>query len=249
MCFNEYPSINSNEPLFYPYSVKISKCSGSWNNINDLSAKLCVPDAVFNLMSQSNETRHIKWHEAGKCKCRLDRSVCNNKKSWKKDKCRFECKELIDKGSCDKGFIWNPGNCDCKCDKLCDVGKYLEYKSCKCRKSLIDKLFEECSENSDENKMIHNGTLNDYKKVCSSCTVYIVLFAITFLIIIGISCDLIYFHWYLKSGTCVTNINPGAETIIYWTYKWEISNKLTLEIENITLLMIWSILKTLICTF
>ena len=167
-------NINSNEPLFYPYSVKISKCSGSWNNINDLFGKLCVPDVLFNLMSRSNETKHIKWHQACKCKCRLERSVCN------KDKCRFECKELIDKGSCDKGFIWNPSNCDCKCDKLCDVGEYLEYKNCKCRKSLIDKLVEECSENSDENKMIHNGTLNDYKKVCSSCAVYIVLFSITF---------------------------------------------------------------------
>ena len=35
-------------------------------------------------MSQSNETRHIKWYEAYKCKCRLDRSVCNNKKVGKK---------------------------------------------------------------------------------------------------------------------------------------------------------------------
>ena len=35
---------------------------------------------VFNLMSRTNETRHIKWHETSKCKCRLDESVCNNKK-------------------------------------------------------------------------------------------------------------------------------------------------------------------------
>ena len=33
--------------------------------------------------------------------CRLDESVCNNKKRWDKDKCRCECKELIDGGSCD----------------------------------------------------------------------------------------------------------------------------------------------------
>ena len=63
-------NINSNEPLFYPYSVKISKCSGSCNNINDPYAKLCAPDSVkninvkvFNLMSITNETQHIKWHE------------------------------------------------------------------------------------------------------------------------------------------------------------------------------------------
>ena len=79
-------NINSNEPLFYPYSIKVNKCSGSSNNINDPSSKLCVPGIVkninikvFNLMPRTNETRHIKWHETCKCKCRLDASVCTNK--------------------------------------------------------------------------------------------------------------------------------------------------------------------------
>ena len=56
-------------------------------------------------MSRTNETRHIKWHETCKCKCRLDASVCNNKQRWKDDKSRCEFKELIDKGECDKGYI------------------------------------------------------------------------------------------------------------------------------------------------
>ena len=54
-------NIYSNEPLFYPYSVKISKCTGSCTNINDPYAKLCVPDVVknmsvkaFNLISKTN---------------------------------------------------------------------------------------------------------------------------------------------------------------------------------------------------
>ena len=92
-------NINSNEPLFYPYRVKINECSGNCNNINDPYAKLCVPDfvkninvRVFNLMSRTNETRHIEWHETCKCKCRLDASVFNNKKRWNNDKCRCECK-------------------------------------------------------------------------------------------------------------------------------------------------------------
>ena len=51
-------------------------------------------------MSRTNETRHIKWHESCKCKCRLDGSVCNNKQRWNDNKCRCECKELIDKGVC-----------------------------------------------------------------------------------------------------------------------------------------------------
>ena len=61
-------------------------------------------------MSRTNETRQIKWHEASKCKCRLDASVCYSKQRWNEDKCRCACKELIDQGICDKGFIWNPSN-------------------------------------------------------------------------------------------------------------------------------------------
>ena len=38
--------INPNEPLYYPYSVKINKCSGSCNDINDPFAKLCLPDVT-----------------------------------------------------------------------------------------------------------------------------------------------------------------------------------------------------------
>ena len=66
----EIVNINSNEPVFYPFSIKTSKCSGSCNNINDPCAKICVPGIVkdlnvkvFNLMLRTNETRHIKWHE------------------------------------------------------------------------------------------------------------------------------------------------------------------------------------------
>ena len=36
-------------------------------------------------------------------------------------------------------------------------------KNYKCRKKLVAKLLEECSENIDENEMIYNKTLNDYK--------------------------------------------------------------------------------------
>ena len=87
-------NVNSNEPAFYPFSIKTSKCSGSCKNINDPYAKICVPDAikdlnvkVFNLMSRTNETRHIKWHETCKCKCRLDAGVCHNKQGRTSDKC------------------------------------------------------------------------------------------------------------------------------------------------------------------
>ena len=58
-------TVNTNEPVLFPFSIKTSKCSGSCNNINDPYAKMCIPDViknlnvkVFNLMSRTNETRH-----------------------------------------------------------------------------------------------------------------------------------------------------------------------------------------------
>ena len=35
----------------------------------------------------------------------------------------------------------------------------------KCRKDLVDNLFEECSENIDQNEMVYNETLNDQGRV------------------------------------------------------------------------------------
>ena len=94
----EVININSSNPMFYPFIVKINRCSGSCNNINDLYAKICVPDTVknlkvkpFNLMSRTNETRHIKWRKSCKCRCRLNRIICNNKQRRNKDKCRCKC--------------------------------------------------------------------------------------------------------------------------------------------------------------
>ena len=79
-------NINSNETLFYPYSILVNTCSGSRNDINNPYAKLCFPDVVknmnitvFNLMSRTNVTRHESWHKTCLCKCRFDESVCNNK--------------------------------------------------------------------------------------------------------------------------------------------------------------------------
>ena len=48
----EIVNVNSKEPVFYPFSIKSSKCSGSCNNINDPYAKLCVPDVVKNKKSK-----------------------------------------------------------------------------------------------------------------------------------------------------------------------------------------------------
>ena len=158
--------------------------------------KLKTNVKVFNLLSRTNETRHIKWHKTCKCKCN------NNKQRWNDDRCICECKELIDKGTCDKRFIWNPSSCECECDKSCDIGEYLDYKNCWCRKKIIDKLVEECSENIDGNEMLYNETLDvipsSDNKTCYSCVVYIILFSVFLIISISMAIY-IYFFFYLKN--------------------------------------------------
>ena len=132
-------NLNGDDPVSFLFSIKTSKCSGSFHNINNLYVKLCVPEVirnlnvkVLNLLSRTNETRHIEYHKRCKCKWRLNDSACNDKQRWNNDKCRCECKELFDEGVRDKEFIWNPSNCECKYYKSCDFKVYLDYENCKC---------------------------------------------------------------------------------------------------------------------
>ena len=83
---SEIININTNEHMFFPFSIKVNKCSESCNNINHSYNKLRAPDIIkniniklVNLMSRINGTRHIIQHETCKCICRLSASVCNNR--------------------------------------------------------------------------------------------------------------------------------------------------------------------------
>ena len=100
------------EVLIYPYNVLVNKCSGSCDTLDDLVAKLCVPNImkkinmkVYNFLMKLNETRNVLWHKSCKYVCRLNSSVCNNKQIWKSDICKCDCNEdfagII---NCDKRF-------------------------------------------------------------------------------------------------------------------------------------------------
>ena len=78
-------NVNGDEPVFCPFSIKTSKYSGSCNNINYTYANISVPDfvknlnvKVFNLMSRTNETRFIEWHQTCKCECKFGANICIN---------------------------------------------------------------------------------------------------------------------------------------------------------------------------
>ena len=61
----EVINVDTNNPVLYPFSVKVNTCSGNCNNINDPYARLCVPNVVkninlkvFNLMPWSNKKKN-----------------------------------------------------------------------------------------------------------------------------------------------------------------------------------------------
>ena len=184
--------VNKNE-IFYLLSIKVNKCSGNCNNINDPMTKLCIPDIikdtnikVFNMLARINETRKITWHETCKCICGFTKAVCNDKQEWDKNKCKCECKEdLIDKLKCNKGYMWNLSTCTCECNKYCEVGQYLDYENCICRKKLIDYLIEQCTRIAD---------IDSYKTELSKTNVYFILFIIfLFFFVVLLVVGLIYY--------------------------------------------------------
>ena len=79
----------------------------------------------------------------------------------------------------------------------------MDYKECKCRNSIVDKLVEECTKIVDGNEMLYYETLNttssdDSSNDCVSCTPYIVLFAVFLVTSVIIGSVFIYFYWYSK---------------------------------------------------
>ena len=218
--------VNSNNPIFYPFSVKINRCSDNCNSINDPYAKICVPDVVknlnvkvFNLMPRTKESRSIKLHETCRCICRLNKIICNNKLRWNKDQCRCECKKLIDKSVCDKGYIFNPSNCKCECDESCNTSQYLDYLDCKCKKKIVDLIVEKCIEYvDDQTKIVNTSVTKNHNKtkliiitvtktdnqtkivnktVKSNCKVYIVLTIVSIAVSTVYTIYFVYYNWFL----------------------------------------------------
>ena len=79
---------------------------------------------------------------------------------------------------------------------MCDVGEYLDYENCKCKKKIVNKLVEECTETFEEMKLTKvTSAENESVGRCRSCTLYIMLFSIIFTVNIGIATYFVYSHW------------------------------------------------------
>ena len=109
--FNIHPNEYSQEFHYYPFAVKLDKCVGSCNTLNDLSNKVCIPNkiedinlSIFNMITGINESKTLTKHILCECKCKFDGTKCNSNQWWSNDNCRCECKK---RHVCEKD-VWNP---------------------------------------------------------------------------------------------------------------------------------------------
>ena len=81
---NLHPNAYSQEFHYYPFAVKLDRCVGSCNTLNNLSNEVCIPNktedlnlSVFNMITGINESRTLTKHVPCECKCKLDETKCN----------------------------------------------------------------------------------------------------------------------------------------------------------------------------
>ena len=159
-----------------------------------------------------NETRNVLWHESCKCVCKLNSSVCNNKKIWNGDTCRCDCNEdFAGTINCTKGCTWNPSTCECQCDTWCKPGQYLDHKNCVCKNKLIGRVIEECT------SVINKTIINNNKDNITNNNTYLILFIV---FLIGFIVFLIGFVYYCYLNNANKRklrdfIYPKVRTSIY----------------------------------
>ena len=69
MVINLHSKKYSQELHYYPFAVKLDRCIGSCNTLNDLSNKVCVSNktgdlilSVFNMMTGINKSKILTKH-------------------------------------------------------------------------------------------------------------------------------------------------------------------------------------------
>ena len=79
---NLHPNEYSQEFHYYPFAVKLDKCVGSCNNLNDLCNKVCVPNktgglnlSMFSMITGINESKTLTKHISCKRKCTFDEII------------------------------------------------------------------------------------------------------------------------------------------------------------------------------
>ena len=108
---NLHPDEYIQEFHYYPFAVRLDRCVGSRNTLNDLSNKVCVPNktedlnlSVLNIITGLNESKTLTKHISCECKCKFEGRKCNLDHWLNKDKCQCECKK---RHVCGEDYVWN----------------------------------------------------------------------------------------------------------------------------------------------
>ena len=82
---NLHPNEYGQDFHCFSFAVKLDRCVGSCNTLNDLSNKVCVPNktedlklSVFNMSSGINESKILTKDISCECKCRFDGKKCTS---------------------------------------------------------------------------------------------------------------------------------------------------------------------------
>ena len=91
---NLHPNEYSQEFHYCPFAVKLDRCVGSCNTLNNLSTKVCAPNktedlilSVFNTITGINESKTLTKHISCKCNRRFKGKKCNSDQWWNNRKC------------------------------------------------------------------------------------------------------------------------------------------------------------------
>ena len=86
---NLHPDEYSQELHYYPFAVRLDRCVGTFNTLNDLSNKVCVPNkradlnlSVFNMITGIKESKTLAKHISSECKYIFDGRKCNSNQKW-----------------------------------------------------------------------------------------------------------------------------------------------------------------------
>ena len=89
-------NMNPNELEYYPFMIRLTKCTGS---CNFLSPKLSVPKETkeinvkaFNMITKKDGAKAMTEHISCDCKCKFNSKTCNSKQKWNNKTYQCECK-------------------------------------------------------------------------------------------------------------------------------------------------------------
>ena len=168
LSINVHPNEYIQEFHYYPFSVKLDRCVGSYNALNNLSKKVCIPNktedlnlSVSNMITGANESKTLTEHISCECKCKFNGTKCNSNQWWNNDKCWCDCKKIH---LFEKDYVWNPATCNC------ENGKYLA-------SIMNDSVItcDEVTESYNEEVKTIPTNLNEKKVTCKTQSFYILL--------------------------------------------------------------------------